>query len=220
MLVVVMMGPAGSGKGTQSKFISQQYNIPEISTGDLLRKKVEAGDERGKKIDDFISKGIIVPDDMMLEILYDRLKEDDCKNGFILDGFPRTIEQAIELEKFLEKLNTKISGVLVFDIPKDVVFKRTSGRFKCMKCGSVYNRFYGNTKVDGVCDNCGSKEFYTRSDDQNLDAIQKRLDIYEEMSRPIIDFYEKKDLTFFVNALKSIEEISQDIKDILTNINK
>lgn len=220
MLVLIMMGPAGSGKGTQATLISQQYNIPVISTGCLLREKVKDGDELGEKINNFISKGFIVSNEIMFDILYNRLKENDCKNGFILDGFPRTIEQAIELEKFLEEFKAKINGVLVLDIPKDVVFKRTSGRFECKNCKKVYNKFFNNLKIEGVCDVCGSKDFFIRTDDSDLNAINKRLDIYEKMSREIINYYDKKNLIYFINALKSIEEIKQDIKNILININK
>lgn len=220
MLVLVMMGPAGSGKGTQADFISQKYNIPEISTGNLLREKVKDGDELGKKIDSFISKGEIIPDEMMFDILNGRLKKDDCKNGFILDGFPRTIRQAIELEKFLESKNTKLKGVLHFDIPRDVVFKRTSGRFECKNCKKMYNKYYNNTKSEGICDICGSNEFNIRNDDSDLEAINKRLDIYEKMSKDIINFYKEKDLIYSINAEKSIEEIRQNVENVLTNINK
>ncbi len=220
MLILVMMGPAGSGKGTQADFISQKYNIPEISTGNLLREKVKDGDELGKKIDNIISKGEIVPDEIMFEILSNRLSGNDCKNGFILDGFPRTIEQAIELEKFLESKNTKLNGVLHFDVPREIVFKRTSGRFECKNCKKTYNKYYNNTKINGICDTCGSTEFYTRNDDLNLEAINKRLDIYEKMSKDMINFYNKKDLIYSINAQKTIEEIKQDVENILININK
>ena len=219
MLILVMMGPAGSGKGTQADFISQKYNIPEISTGNLLREKVKDGDELGKKIDNLISKGEIISDGMMFEILSNRLSKEDCKNGFILDGFPRTIGQAIELENFLESKDVKLSGVLHFDIPRDVVFKRTSGRFECKNCKKTYNKYYNNTKVDGVCDLCGFTEFNVRNDDLNLEAINKRLDIYEKMSKDIINFYNEKDLIYSIDAQKTIEEIKQDVEIILININ-
>lgn len=221
MARIIMMGPAGSGKGTQSVMISKQYNIPIISTGDLLRERIKMEDELGKKLNEEISKGLIVSLEIIMSILCSRLEMDDCQNGFILDGFPRTVEQAIELEKLLKQDNTAIDAVLVLDVPRDVVVKRISGRFECKNCKQIYNKFYNNTKVDGICDICGSNEFNVRKDDSNIAAINKRLDIYEEMSDKIIEYYNKKNLIFHVNALKSIEEISQDIKNILiNNINK
>ncbi|MBO4956344.1 MAG: adenylate kinase [Rickettsiales bacterium] len=221
MARLIIMGPAGSGKGTQGKVISQKYGIPVISTGNLLREKASVGDELGKQINELISQGMIVPIDIITKILYDRLVEADCNNGFILDGFPRTVEQAIDLEKFLNTQNVTIDGVLVLNISRDEVIKRTSGRFECKKCKTMYNKFYKNTKIEGVCDVCGSTEFFVRNDDSNVDAINKRLDIYEEMSNKIIEYYDKKNLIYNVDAVKSIEDISQDIDNIIINyINK
>ena len=221
MVRLIIMGPAGSGKGTQGKVISQKYGIPVISTGSLLREKSSVGDELGKQINDLISKGMIVPIDIITKILYDRLVEDDCKNGFILDGFPRTVEQAIDLEKFLSKNNIDINGVLVLNVSRDVVIKRMSGRFECKNCKTMYNKFYKNTTNEGICDVCGSTEFFVRNDDANIEAINKRLDIYEEMSSTIIEYYNKKNLIYNIDAVKSIDNISQDIDNIITNyINK
>ena len=168
MVRLIIMGPAGSGKGTQGKVISQKYGVPVISTGSLLREKASVGDELGKQINDLITKGMIVPIDIITKILYDRLASEDCKN-----------------------------------------------------CKTMYNKFYKNTTKEGICDVCGSTEFFVRNDDANIDAINKRLDIYEEMSNTIIEYYNKKNLIYNIDAVKSIDNISQDIDNIITNyINK
>jgi adenylate kinase len=220
MSVIILIGPAGSGKGTQAFLISQQYNIPVISTGVLLRERVKNNDEFANKINSFISKGITIPNDLMFDILLKRIKKGDCGDGFVLDGFPRNIEQAVGLENILSDLKIEIGAVLVFEIPKDVLSKRLSGRFECRNCGKVYNKYFSSTKVEGVCDVCGSGNFYIRDDDQNLDAINTRLDIYEKTSDEIIKYYNKKSLVYYVDAVKNVDVIGQDIKSILTNINK
>ena len=220
MFRIVMMGPAGSGKGTQSALISQKYGIPEISTGALLRQKVKDGDELGKKIDEIISSGNVVEDDLVFSILKERLEKEDCKKGFILDGFPRNSHQAIELEEYLKSRNINIDYVLVLDVPDDIVIKRISGRFECKKCGKIYNKFFGNTKTEGVCDVCGSTDFSVRKDDQDLMAIQKRLNIYKTMSNDIIDYYNKKNLIYIINGLKNIDDINKDIENILISNKK
>ena len=220
MFRIIMMGPAGSGKGTQSALISQKYGIPEISTGALLRQKVKDGDELGKKIDEIISSGNVVEDDLVFSILKERLEKEDCKKGFILDGFPRNSHQAIELEEYLKSRNINIDYVLVLDVPDDIVIKRISGRFECKKCGKIYNKFFGNTKTEGVCDVCGSTDFSVRKDDQDLMAIQKRLNIYKTMSNDIIDYYNKKNLIYIINGLKNIDDINKDIENILISNKK
>ena len=218
MFRIILLGPAGSGKGTQGSLISQRYGIPVISTGCLLREKIKAGDELGKQINYTISAGNCVSNDLIFDILGERLKKNDCKKGFILDGFPRNVEQAIELEnRFLKDSN--VDAVLVFDIPRDIVFKRTSGRFECNVCKRMYNKFFNDTKVKGVCDNCGSTDFFIRSDDANLDAINRRLDIYERMSNEITAFYDNKNIIYHINALGSINEINQSILEVLENLN-
>lgn len=218
MFRIILLGPAGSGKGTQGSLISQRYGIPVISTGCLLREKIKVGDELGKQINYIISAGNCVSNDLIFDILGERLKKNDCKKGFILDGFPRNVEQAIELEnRFLKDSN--VDAVLVFDIPRDIVFKRTSGRFECNVCKRMYNKFFNDTKVKGICDNCGSTDFFIRSDDANLDAINRRLDIYERMSDEITTFYDNKNIIYHINALGSINEINQSILEVLENLN-
>ena len=217
MFRIILLGPAGSGKGTQGSLISQRYHIPVISTGCLFRERIKAGDELGKQLNLTISAGNYVSNDLVFDILGERLKGEDCKEGFILDGFPRNIEQAIELKnRFLG--GSEVDAIITFNIPRDVVFKRTSGRFECNSCKKMYNRFFKDTKVKGVCDVCGSTDFFIRPDDADVDAINRRLDIYEEMSSKIIEHYSSKNLIYYVDALKSIDEINQDIIKILDNL--
>lgn len=218
MFRIILLGPAGSGKGTQGALLAQKYGIPVISTGCLLREKIKIGDELGKQINKAISAGNCVSNELIFDILGQRLEKDNCKNGFILDGFPRNIDQAIELEKkFLN--GSEVDAVLVLDIPRDVVFKRTSGRYECSNCKKMYNRFFSNTKIKDVCDKCGSTSFFIRSDDANVDAINRRLDIYEKMSNEMIGYYREKNLIYSIDALKTIEEVNQDIENILNNLN-
>lgn len=221
MLRLIIMGPAGSGKGTQAKIISQKFKIPVISTGTLLRERVAVGDEFGNKINELISNGMIVSFEVITKILYDRLGKEDCKNGFILDGFPRTIEQAIDLERFLNENKIRINNILILRVSRDIVIKRMTGRFECKDCKTMYNKFYNNTKIENVCDICGSSNFFIRNDDSNVDAINKRLDIYEEMSNKIIEYYNNKNMISIIDATQGIKDISQDIDNILINyINK
>lgn len=205
------MGPAGSGKGTQALLLSKFFKIPSISTGNLLRQKIKKNDELGRYIDILISHGNVVDNELMFSVLEERLKEGDCKDGFILDGFPRNVDQAIYLEKLLEMNDIHLDGVISLSINNDIVIKRITGRFECAKCKTLYNKFFANTQVEGKCDNCQATEFIVRADDQNLEAIEKRLDIYLKMSKSIIEFYNKKNLIYFVDAFNSIEDIYQDI---------
>jgi adenylate kinase len=215
---IVMFGSPGSGKGTQSALLSAHFgNIPPISTGGLLRSEVKKGTDLGRKINEIISKGGMVNDGLMEELLESRLGEVDCNSGFILDGFPRNVSQAVYLEELLARDNTKLDAVIVILVDNNLSLKRLSGRFQCVKCGRVYNKYFFNVKKDGICDDCGSTDFTVRSDDANEKIIKNRLEIYKKMSEPVIEFYEKKNLTYFVDGSKSPEEI---YRDILNNFNK
>lgn len=212
---IIFMGPAGSGKGAQADALSKDLKIPTISTGLLLRDKAKVGGEKGKEISEVINKGELVSDEIMFDILKKRLEMPDCKNGFILDGFPRTENQAIILDKYLKNIDQKIDAVIVLDVPDDIVIKRISGRFQCARCGTVYSKYFKKTKIDGICDNCGSVEFSVRADDVDIRLIINRLDIYKNMSKSIIDYYDKKHLIYLINGVNFIDKIYQDIKDIL-----
>ena len=215
---IIFVGPAGSGKGTQSSLLSKLYNIPAISTGALLRERAKENDEISVRIKDKMLVGDMVDDDIIFPILQERLSLDDCQNGFILDGFPRDERQAIILGEWLEQKNQSIDRVIVLNVPEDVVFKRITGRFECAKCGKNYNKYFSNTKVEGVCDDCQATEFKVRADDKNFDVIHKRLDIYKEMANAIINYYDKKNLICNIDALKSSSEIYQDILSDLKKI--
>ncbi|MDR0571246.1 MAG: nucleoside monophosphate kinase, partial [Rickettsiales bacterium] len=215
---ILLFGPPGSGKGTQSAMLSKFYDgIPFISTGEILREEATKTGDLAREIDTIISAGNMVEDSVIEPILERRLMEKDCENGFILDGFPRNIEQAIYLDNFLALRNEKIDAVVVIAIDDDIVFKRTTGRFQCARCKKIYNKYFANVKIEGVCDECKSVEFIVRADDINEAVIHRRIDIYRKMSEPIIEFYEKKDLTYFVDGTKSSDEIYQDI---LNNFSK
>jgi adenylate kinase len=216
MLRIIFVGPAGSGKGTQGALITKHYGIPVVSTGQLLREKAKDGDELGQSINDIITRGCFVDDSLIFDMLKERLARDDCKDGFIIDGFPRNISQAKILDEFLGE--SAIDAVIVLHITRDDILKRMLGRFECNVCRKMYNKFYNNTKADGVCDVCGSADFMIRSDDSNIHAITKRLDLYDKMSKEIIDYYTKKDLIYSINALKSVQEISEEIENILRGL--
>jgi adenylate kinase len=208
-----MFGSPGSGKGTQSALLSKRYGIPVVSTGDILRSEVKSGSSLGKMVDGIISAGKMVEDSIIQPLLEERLKNSDCKEGFILDGFPRNIEQADYLGKLLGESGLAIDLVIVISLDRNLILKRLTGRFQCARCGKIYNKYFSNVKIEGVCDDCGSKSFTVRSDDVNEITTKTRLDIYEKMSEPVIEFYEKKNLTYFVDGSKSPEEIYQDILD-------
>ena len=187
MFNIVILGPAGSGKGIQSGLLTKCFNIPHISTGDMLRNIFNSNDENSNALKKSLEGGSLMSDEFMFDILLRRLKEDDCKNGFILDGFPRNHDQAMWLESVMPEINDK-----------KLVVVRTS---MVKSCGAVYNKFYENTKVEGVCDKCGSTDFFVREDDSDIDSIKKRLDIFKNMSKSIIDFYSKKNLIYFINVI-------------------
>lgn len=215
MFNIIILGPAGSGKGIQSELLSGAFNIPHISTGKMLRDISNSDGENSNLVKDSIENGSLVSNELMFDILLRRLKKEDCKNGFILDGFPRNFEQAVWLSKNISGINDKELVIVVLDVPFDVLLKRITGRYNCKKCGAIYNRFYENTKVENVCDRCGSNEFFVREDDSDVESIKKRLDIYRNMSKSIVDFYDKKNLIYFINGVDSVENIHANIKSSL-----
>lgn len=204
-MIILFIGPQGSGKGTQAKIISKKLNLAHISTGDILR---EAKGELRQEIDSYINKGELVPDELITKILKQRIKEEDCKNGFILDGFPRNLEQTEDLGKIL-----KIDKIIEIAISDKEAIKRLTGRWNCKKCGIAYNIVtQPKPKKEGVCDKCGSA-LYQRDDDKNKEAIQKRLDIYHNETHPILERY--SDFVVKVNGEQSIEKITEDILEVL-----
>jgi len=210
---LIFLGPPGAGKGTQAKMLVERYGIPQVSTGDILRAAVAEGTELGKKAKEYMEAGKLVPDEVVIGIIEERLKQSDCEKGFILDGFPRTVPQAEALDKVLEKMGRKIDHVLTLDVPEEELIKRLTGRRTCKKCGAMYHTIFNPPKVEGVCDKCGG-ELYQRPDD-NEETVRSRLSVYEQQTRPLIDFYEKKGLVRKIDGRGEIKEIFEQIVRIL-----
>jgi adenylate kinase len=209
---IVFMGPAGSGKGTQSVLLSEYLKVPHISIGSLLKNEVRKETEFGNKVNAFIKKGKMVPDELVIPFLKERIIKKDCDNGFILDGFPRNLNQAIFLDKELKSIDKKIDKVFVIDISDEVVIKRTTGRFKCNNCGTRYNKYYKKLKDKNKCDICGSSDFVRRADDITEDIIKERIKVYKEKTKKAIDYYNKKGLIITIDGVNSVESIFLKIK--------
>lgn len=185
---LILLGPPGAGKGTQAAKIIEKYNIPHISTGDIFRENIKNGTPLGKKAQEYMNKGELVPDSLVIEIATDRLTKDDCKEGFLLDGFPRTVEQAEALDEFLSKDGKKVDHVLDIDVAADILMKRLTGRRVCKGCGATYHVTNIPPKVEGVCDSCGG-ELYQRDDDTE-ETVSNRIEVYNSQTKPLIDYYE------------------------------
>ena len=213
MLNLIFLGPPGGGKGTQAKFLVKDYSIPQISTGDILRDAVKKGTELGKLAKKYMDEGKLVPDDVVIGIIKDRLSEDDTKNGFILDGFPRTVAQAEALDQLLKEMGRELKAVILIDVPKDELLKRLTGRRTCSRCGKMYHIIYSPPKKEGICDECGG-ELYQRDDDKE-ETILKRLEVYESQTLPLVEYYEKKGLLRKVDGVGSVEEIYRRVKEAI-----
>jgi adenylate kinase len=212
----IFLGAPGSGKGTQASLLSRDFFIESISTGDLLRKEVEKNSKIGIIAKEQMESGALVSDEVVIEIIKEKIATKSCENGFILDGFPRNINQAIKLEEMLEKHNKKIDKVFSFDIEENVLIKRIAGRYTCKKCGTVYNRYFKPTFKEGECDNCGSSEFENRSDDNEV-TVKNRLKVYKESSFPLIEYYKKKHLLVSIDALKISTLVFEELKSSINN---
>ena len=200
---IILLGPPGSGKGTQATRLVKRFSIPQISTGDILRESVKRKTELGKKAEVFMNKGELVPDDVVIGIIDDRIKKEDCKKGFILDGFPRTIAQAEALDKI-----TKIDKVIELDLSDETIINRLSNRRQCSKCGTIYGIDIP-PKKEGVCDKCGSS-LYQREDDK-VEAIKNRLEVYRKQTKPLVDYYRKKGLLVKIDAEKPLLDVLEKI---------
>lgn len=206
---IVLLGAPGAGKGTQAKKLVEKYSLPQISTGDLLRAAVAAGSQLGKEAKSFMDKGELVPDSVVLGMVEERLKKDDCKKGYILDGFPRNTAQAEALDKMLSSLNMSLNAALSVDVPFDDLMKRLTGRRTCKSCGQMYNVYFSPSKKEGVCDKC-SGELYQRDDDKEV-TIKKRLDVYNAQTAPLMEYYKKKGIVKSVAGTGSIDEIFKQV---------
>lgn len=210
---IIMLGAPGAGKGTQAKMIAEKYNIPHISTGDIFRANIKEGTELGQKAKTYMDQGLLVPDELVVDLVVDRVGKDDCKNGYVLDGFPRTIPQAESLDAALEKLNEKIDYALNVEVPDENIINRMSGRRACVSCGATYHIVHIPTKVEGICDRCGS-ELILRDDDKP-ETVQKRLGVYHEQTQPLIDYYKAKEVLVEVDGTKDMQDVFTDITNIL-----
>ena len=210
---IIMLGAPGAGKGTQAKMIADKFSIPHISTGDIFRANIKNGTELGKKAKEYMDKGQLVPDELTVEILLDRVANDDCKNGYVLDGFPRTIPQADVLDKELTKLGDKVDFAINVDVPDENIVRRMSGRRACLKCGATYHIEHIPPKQEGICDTCGSE--LVQRDDDKPETVQNRLTVYHEQTQPLIDYYDKKNILKSVDGTKDMQEVFSDIVNIL-----
>ena len=210
---IIMLGAPGAGKGTQAKQIADKYHIPHISTGDIFRANIKNGTELGNKAKQYMDQGLLVPDELTCDLVMDRIKQDDCENGFVLDGFPRTIPQAEALTAALEKINEKMDYAIDVDVPDENIIHRMGGRRACVGCGATYHLEYAPTKVEGICDVCG-KELILRDDDKP-ETVQKRLTVYHEQTQPLIDYYKKQSILKTVDGTQPMEKVFADIVAIL-----
>ena len=210
---IIMLGAPGAGKGTQAKMIAGKYGIPHISTGDIFRSNIKNGTELGKKAKSYMDQGLLVPDELTCDLVVDRIAKEDCANGFILDGFPRTIPQAHALDEALSKMGTAMDYAINVDVPDENIVTRMGGRRACTGCGATYHIVYNAPKKEGVCDVCGEK-LIIRDDDQPS-TVQKRLDVYHEMTQPLIDYYEKQGIVRTVDGTQKMETVFEDIVKLL-----
>lgn len=210
---IIMLGAPGAGKGTQAKMIADKYSIPHISTGDIFRANIKNGTELGKKAKTFMDQGLLVPDELVVDLVVDRFKDADCANGYVLDGFPRTIPQAEALDTALNAIGEKVDYAINVEVPDDNIISRMSGRRACVGCGATYHIEYNPTKTEGICDRCG-KELILRDDDKS-ETVKKRLDVYHEQTQPLIDFYAGKGVLKEVDGTVNMNDVFSAIVDIL-----
>jgi adenylate kinase len=210
---LVLLGPPGAGKGTQAAGIVEKFNIPHISTGDIFRKNIKEGTDLGNKAKSYMDKGLLVPDELVVEIVKDRLTEPDCKEGFLLDGFPRTVGQADSLNSELESMNIKLDKVINIDVSKEELIERAVGRRICKECGATYHIKFNPPKQEGVCDICGGS-LYQRDDD-NEETVTKRIEVYMEQTQPLIEYYREKGILVDINGSQDIDKVFSDIVESL-----
>lgn len=210
---IIMLGAPGAGKGTQAKKIAEKYGIPHISTGDIFRANIKNQTELGKKAKGYMDQGMLVPDELTLELIMDRFTNADCKNGYVLDGFPRTIPQAEALTKALADQQDAVDYAINVDVPDEAIVSRMSGRRACLSCGGTYHIKFNPTRVEGVCDACGG-ELVLRNDDKP-ETVQKRLDVYHEQTQPLINYYQSQNILKEVDGTLPLEEVFQAIIAIL-----
>ncbi len=210
---IIMLGAPGAGKGTQAKRIADKYSIPHISTGDIFRANIKNGTELGNKAKSYMDQGLLVPDELVVDLVVDRVKQDDCENGYVFDGFPRTIPQAEALDTALKVINEKIDYAVNVEVPDSNIVERMSGRRACLNCGATYHLQYIPTKTEGICDVCGS-ELVLRDDDKP-ETVLKRLNVYHEQTQPLIDYYKNQGILAEVDGTKDMAEVFEAIVRVL-----
>ncbi len=209
-MILVFLGPPGAGKGTQAKLLSQRMGFFHLSTGDLLREAVKNQTPLGKKAKEYMDRGELVPDELIVQLIEETMPKD---GNVILDGFPRTVNQALALEEMLRVKGEKISKVLFFDVPDEVIIDRLSGRRVCSKCGAVYHVKYNPAKVEGVCDLCGGS--LAQRDDDKEEVVRKRLEVYRKQTQPLVEFYQERGIIYKLDAGKGVEELFEEVKGLV-----
>jgi adenylate kinase len=210
---IILLGPPGAGKGTQAAGIVEKYNIPHISTGDIFRKNIKEGTELGKKAKGYIDQGLLVPDELTVGLVTDRIAQSDCEKGFMLDGFPRNVAQAQHLDEYLKEVGISLDKVVNIEVDKDILVGRAVGRRICKSCGATYHVEFNPPKVDGVCDVCGG-ELYQRADD-NEETVSKRIQVYLDETKPLVNYYSKEGIIANINGQQSIDNVFGDIVEAL-----
>ncbi len=213
MIRLILLGPQGAGKGTQAVRISEKYNIPTISTGAIFREHVKNETPFGMEAKKYMGRGELVPDCLVIAIVEKRLKDEDCRNGFLLDGFPRTVHQAERFDEFLNRLNESIDKVVNIEVDKQVLIDRTVGRRMCPVCGATYHISFKPPKIQGICDVCGNK--IIQREDDSEEAVTRRTEVYLEKTQPLVDYYKAEDLLAVINGQQTMDQVFQDIVDAL-----
>ena len=211
---IILLGPPGAGKGTQAKSISNKYSIPHISTGDIFRKNISENTPLGIEAKSYMGNGQLVPDEVTINMVKDRLQQEDCKQGYLLDGFPRTVSQAEALQDFLDSRNESLDTALLIEVPRDFILERMTGRRVCPSCGASYHIKF-NPAANGKCELCGS-DVVQRKDDTE-ETVKERLDVYEKQTQPLIDFYKDKNLLSTVDGTQAINKVFESICKVLGN---
>lgn len=209
MMRLILLGPPGAGKGTQAVSIVEKYNIPHISTGDIFRYNIKQGTELGKKAKSYMDQGLLVPDELVVEIVEDRLKQDDCVNGFLLDGFPRTVVQAEALDEVLKNMDVNLDKVINIEADKGILIERAVGRRICKECGATFHVTNNPSTKGDICDKCGGN-LYQRDDD-NAETVTRRIEVYLKETTPLIEYYSKQNKLITVDGVKEIDKVFEDI---------
>ncbi|WP_138204910.1 adenylate kinase [Haloimpatiens lingqiaonensis] len=210
---IILLGPPGAGKGTQAKSISDKYSIPHISTGDIFRKNISEKTPLGVKAKEYMDKGLLVPDELTIDLVKDRLSQEDCKKGFLLDGFPRTVKQAEALDEFINDKGEKIDTALLIEVPRELILERMTGRRVCPSCGASYHIKFNPPKNEGKCGICGA-DLIQRKDD-NEETVMDRLDVYDKQTQPLIAYYKSQNVLSIVDGTLAIDKVFEDICSVL-----